>query len=743
MPWKLDPCRRHRDVPLKPAGLFPPGTDVIPMAGEEADRRRFRFSVKTKILLVFLALSVGALLATGILAFVQIGDVSRYAVESSSALGDRAVEDSTAAMERDARESLLLLARDQASISNIIFDRFSGEIEMMAHYAREIQADPARVRPRHFYLQDEEPQDPASTTVLFLSPGVENDIPLEERDAAGMMTDIFIPLFASDRNLAAVYVGTDSGMAFIYPWFTGMDASFDPRLRGWFRQAKETGAKTWSEPYVDLLGHGLMMTCSIPVSDPKRGWFWVIGADVTIETINQNIIGTQVGDSGYAMLIDQHGNVITRPGLSSGDMRWDESFVTENLLESGNAGLVEVAREMTAGREGVARVSFEGGDRFIAYAPVKSVNWSVGVVMPVDEVIAPALSTRQIILGASFETASHITRQQEQLRTTFTGIFLILIVVVIVLSLVFSRYLTRPLEDLKRGSEAFGKGDLDYRVEAHTGDEFEDLAVSFNRMAKDLKEHIRSLRLTTAEKERIQKELEIARGIQQSFLPESAPHIPGIDLEGVNLPAAEVGGDFYDFIPVGSTSWGLVIADVSGKGVPAALFMALSRTLIRASASRNPDPVASIREANRSIYLDSKTSMFVTLFYAILDIRKKTITFVNAGHNPPLLLASGSEGITLLKARGIALGVIDEVDLEPVEVALSPGDVMVLYTDGVTEATNERDEEYGVERLSSLVTASTGLSAKEIINAIVRDVTAFAGSRPQFDDITLMVLKVK
>ena len=710
---------------------------------EEEQNRHFRFSVKTKILLVFLLLSVSALLVTGILAFIQIGEVSRYAVESSSSLGDRAVEDSTAAMEKDARGSLLRLARDQAYISNIIFDRVSGEIEMMASYAGSIQADPSRVRARHFYLQDEEPADRTETSVLFLSPGIEKNVPVEERDAAGMMTDIFIPLFAADKNLAAVYVGTGSGMSFIYPWFTGMDASFDPRLRGWFTQAKETGNLTWSEPYVDLLGHGLMMTCSKPVSDPERGWFWVIGADVTVETINRNIIGTQVGDSGYAMLIDQHGNVITRPGLSSGDMRWDESFVTENLLESGNADLVNVAREMTAGKEGVATVGFEGGDRFIAYAPVKNVNWSVGVVMPIDEVIAPALSTRASILGASEDTASHITRQQETLRTVFTGAFVILLGVVIVLSLIFSRYLTRPLEELKKGSEAIGHGDLEHRVEVHTGDEFEDLGVSFNRMAADLKEHIRTLRLTTAEKERIQKELEIARGIQQSFLPESAPRIPGIDLEGFNLPAAEVGGDFYDFIPVGSSSWGLVIADVSGKGVPAALFMALSRTLIRASATRNPDPVASIREANRSIYLDSKTSMFVTLFYAILDIRKKTLTFVNAGHNPPLLLPSGSDGISLLKARGIALGVIDEVDLEPIEVQLGPGDVIVLYTDGVTEATNEQDREYGVERLSSMIHASRNLPAKGIISSIVSDVTAFAGTRPQFDDITLMVLKVE
>jgi len=252
------------------------------MDGEGSGSRNLRLSVKTKILLIFLMLSVSALLVTGILAFVQIGEVSRYAVESSSSLGDRAVEDSTAALERDARESLLRLARDQAYISNIIFDRVSGEIDMMTGYAQKIQEDPSRIRPRHFYLQDEEPPDRTRTTVLFLSPGVERNIPLEERDAAGMMDDIFIPLFAADRNLAAVYVGTESGMSFIYPWFTGMDASFDPRQRAWFTQAKSSGNTTWSEPYVDLLGHGLMMTCSKPVSNLEKGWFWVVGADVTI-----------------------------------------------------------------------------------------------------------------------------------------------------------------------------------------------------------------------------------------------------------------------------------------------------------------------------------------------------------------------------------------------------------------------------------------------------------------------------
>jgi sigma-B regulation protein RsbU (phosphoserine phosphatase) len=464
---------------------------------------------------------------------------------------------------------------------------------------------------------------------------------------------------------------------------------------------------------------------------------------VTIDTINENIIGTQVGDRGYAMLIDSEANVITRPGLSAGDRRWDESFVTENLLLSENAGLAGVAREMVAGKTGISRVAFEDGDRFIAYAPVESVNWSVGIVMPVDEVTAPARLSQETIQADTRAAADHMASQKQAMTTTFTLLFILLMLAVIILTIVFSRFLTEPLLKLQKGAQEIGQGNLEYRVEVETRDEFGSLARSFNTMAADLREYISTLKRTTAEKERMLKELEIAKGIQQSFLPESAPVIPGFDLEGCNLPALEVGGDFYDFIPLDADNYGLVIADVSGKGVPAALFMALSRTLIRASAHSIDDPVSSLREANTHLVEDSKTSMFVTLFYAVLDYREKTLTYVNAGHNPPIHIGAGSGKVTLLAAEGIALGVLDEITLESVKIPLKSGDLIVLYTDGVTEAVNALDEEYGVERLTACVEKNSSETAKEIIDAIVADVTGFAGERPQYDDITIMVLKVR
>jgi sigma-B regulation protein RsbU (phosphoserine phosphatase) len=712
------------------------------MSQGKHDDPTVRFSVRTKILLVFLALSVTALFVTGFLAFSQMEDVSQYAVDRSMDLGNKAGTSSAVALETDAQASLLRLAKDQAYISNILFEQIRGDIDIMAYYAGEVRGGNDTAGERTYHTQDDPPADRYSTTLLYYAPGTKDTTTAEELNAAAQMEQIFIPIYSADPRISAIYVGTDSGITFIYPWTSGLNSSFDPRLRSWFVDAKKNGGITWSKPYIDLLGRGLMVTCSRPVYNNHTGRTWVIGIDVTIDTINQNIIGTQVGDRGYALLIDESGNVITRPGLSSGDQRWDESFETENLLKSTNTDLAAVTGKMIAGDAGIARVKFEDGDRFIAYAPVPGVNWSVGVVMPVDEVTAPARLTRQQIQNESLDAADHMARQQETMKTIFTGIFFVLLVVVVVLTIIFSRFLTEPLLKLQEGAEAIGKGNLEYRVDVNTRDEFGSLARSFNTMASDLRDYISTLKRTTAEKERMLRELEIAKGIQQSFLPESAPALPGFDLEGFSLPALEVGGDFYDFIPLDSDHYGLVIADVSGKGVPAALFMALSRTLIRASASSIDDPVSSIREANWHIFQDSKTSMFVTLFYAVLDCRTRKLMFVNAGHNPPIHVGAAAGGVKLLNAKGIALGVLDEIALESVDIQLKTGDVVVLYTDGVTEATNEQDEEYGVERLTRCVEREKIHTSRDIIEAIVKEVMAFAGTRPQHDDITIMVLKV-
>jgi sigma-B regulation protein RsbU (phosphoserine phosphatase) len=246
-----------------------------------------------------------------------------------------------------------------------------------------------------------------------------------------------------------------------------------------------------------------------------------------------------------------------------------------------------------------------------------------------------------------------------------------------------------------------------------------------------------------AELERKKYELKIAHDIQRSFLPETVPSLKGFDLAAINHSAKEVGGDFYDFIPISDHQIGLTIGDVSGKSVSAALFMALSRTIVRASAAGKTLVAESMKNANKLIAADAKSGMFVTLFYALLDSKERTLTYVNAGHNPPLILNGKTGDLALLKAKGIVMGAMEDSELEEKEIELNDGDLVVFYTDGVTEAFDKDFNQFGLDRLQYITKKYHNLSAEGLIGKIMEEVLSFSGEAPQSDDITLMVLKVE
>ncbi|WP_292615026.1 SpoIIE family protein phosphatase [Methanobacterium sp. BAmetb5] len=245
----------------------------------------------------------------------------------------------------------------------------------------------------------------------------------------------------------------------------------------------------------------------------------------------------------------------------------------------------------------------------------------------------------------------------------------------------------------------------------------------------------------SAQLERRKKELEIAQQIQESFLPHTIPVIKNYDLAASSIPAQEVGGDFYDFIPITSKQTGLTIGDVSGKGIPAALFMAFSRTLLRAKACRNPGVGRMIESANNFINEEPHSNMFVTLFYSVLDNARNTLTFVNAGHNPPLLLRKKTGDIVRLSTGGVVLGAMKGLKMNEKTIDLQTGDLLVLYTDGITEAINQQEDQFGEERLIELLKENQELSSGDLKNLIIDQVYDFASGTSQADDITLMVLR--
>ena len=247
------------------------------------------------------------------------------------------------------------------------------------------------------------------------------------------------------------------------------------------------------------------------------------------------------------------------------------------------------------------------------------------------------------------------------------------------------------------------------------------------------------------EKKRLDHDLEIARDIQRILLPSEAPAINGFQISGINVPARQVSGDYFDYIHVDKERLGVAIADVSGKGVPASLIMAICRSVLRAEAAGNPSPADVLRKVNRQLYPDIKEDMFISMAYLVLDHQNDGVTLARAGHDAPLLYQQQSQTITPIKSPGMVVGidsgsVFDRLTVD-FSVPLERNDCLVLYTDGVTETLNSEGDEYGVDRMMQSVRASANDGASAIVKTIIEDVREFTGSVPQNDDITVIAIR--
>ena len=290
-----------------------------------------------------------------------------------------------------------------------------------------------------------------------------------------------------------------------------------------------------------------------------------------------------------------------------------------------------------------------------------------------------------------------------------------------------------------------GGGDLDYRSEIKTGDEIEELDLSFERMTGELKNYIKSLNQVTAEKERIGAELNVATKIQASMLPRIFPPFPNrgeFDLYGSMLPAKEVGGDFYDFFLVNEDTLAVLIADVSGKGVPAALFMVIAKTLIKNNAQYGYSPKEVFETVNNILCANNEEGMFVTAFIGYLDIPSGTFTCVNAGHNPPLIRQG--ENFNWLKIkRGLVLAGMEDMFYREEQITLKPGDMVFLYTDGVTEAVNTKNELFSDPRLFEIANKHKNADLKKFVHVVKEEIDLFAEGAEQADDITMLMMLYK
>jgi len=470
----------------------------------------------------------------------------------------------------------------------------------------------------------------------------------------------------------------------------------------------------WTEPYFDDAGtNSLMTTVGAGIYDMENRLAGISTVDWQIQSMVDRLSAIKPTANSFVLLASLKDNyIITNTHIDGAE----HSGLSLNSLPW--FGKLQFNKDETV----CVNLFTEDAVEYMSFSRLFDNGWLFSVQIPSREIFAE-IETR---------------------NNRFTIIILISSLVLFALTAyLMSLLINRPLHKLTSGVTELGGGNLDRQIDIRTKDEIGMLAAAFNKMTLELKESIKQITRERAEKERIGAELDVATKIQASMLPcifPAFPHRPEIDIYAVMQPAKEVGGDFYDFFLIDEDTLAVVIADVSGKGVPAALFMVIAKTLIKNNAQYGKSPKEVFEDVNNILCANNDANMFVTVFMGYLDIPSGRFTCVNAGHNPPLL-RSGGKYNWLQTRRGFVLAGMEDMFYKENEFFLKQGDELFLYTDGITEAINKKSEFFGDSRLIDTLNNYPGLPLNELAVSVKREIDKFADGAQQADDITMLVLR--
>lgn len=709
-------------------------------------------TIKTKILALLLGLTSVSLLIFLLVTSIDIKVKAKASLESSKEVWEGSILKSRKMLRSDTEGYMRALVKSQADHADSLFDKVESGINIMGEYAEVIFSDPTMFKHIDTYYSDMEPKNSENVSVVTLSPGGVKDTLKEQIDLLSNMDYVFKPIYLNDKNLLSVYMGTKEGIYKGFPWRSTIAKNYDPRKRGWYREALKTKNIGWTTPYIDAtpfpsrdhdMSKKLIVTCYKAVYDDKEKFIGVVASDITVKSLLE-IINTQVEDIGTAYIIDKEGKVIAYSGKKI-QYTYENSY---NLLESENEDYKKIIKKMISGKTGFDRYYDNSGrEKDLAYAPISSAGWSLAVEIPVDKIIASADIVENTFGKIHERTDADIDRAVNRAQINMVIAYLILIIIIIFVGIKMSEKLSNPIIKLTNYVELVGRGNLDHSIEINTGDEIQLLSESFNKMTKDLKLYIHELKETTAAKEKIESGLEIAKRIQVSMLPRIFPPFPArkeFDIFASMEPAKEVGGDYYDFFLIDENRLCFSIADVSGKGVPASLFMVIAKTLMKNEALRGISAEEILFNVNNMLVEDNDECLFVTAFLCILNIETGELEYSNAGHNPPLICRRDQHEYEYLSLeKNFVVGGIPGFKFKRASLKLENGDILYLYTDGVTEAMDKDNKQYSEVRLKKIL-SEMKKDERDVYNiekVIKEDIKKFVGEAEQSDDITMVILK--
>ena len=491
----------------------------------------------------------------------------------------------------------------------------------------------------------------------------------------------------------------------------------------WYLMPTLLDRPCWTEPYMDFdvstNSYEMVTSYCQAIKDNKGRKIGVINTSLSLSWLSQTISGVKPYPNSYSIMIGRGGTYFVHPDTT----KITRQTIFTQTLEQPDTAMTALGHAMQRGEQGIKRMSINGDDCYVFYKPLGKTGCSMAIVCPEDDIFSGFDRLRRAVMSM-----------------VILGLFLMLFI--------FIRIITRELSPLRRlalEAETIASGQFDAQLpELHRTDEIGQLSNSFADMQQSLVRYMGELQDTTAQKASIERDLHIASGIQMGMLPKNFPTYPDRDdvqLFASLVPAKEVGGDLFDFYFHNEKLF-FCIGDVSGKGVPASLVMAVTRSIFRTVSARETEPHRIMTTMNQAMAEMNQTNMFVTLFVGVLDLPTGHLLYSNAGHDAPLLIAEGVE--TLPCDSNIPVGVLPSWSYTRQEAQISTGTTIFLFTDGLTEAMNADKEQFRQERVDAVAAQALeqrSYEPRQLIAQMTQAVHQFVGDAEQSDDLTMMAIQ--
>lgn len=716
-------------------------------------------SIRKRILTVLFSSCLLSIILTSLIAFKAIYDTRELTLSIGNEIIFQAAENSQEALIQRAKLALEQTAFDKANELDENLGKVKKDVIILSNMMTNIASNPEEYHSRNIFEPSKNDIDKITAQLLFSSEVVDKSSPIlrQEIGLTANIQDFLIQINTNSNVIISSYVASKNGFTIMVDRFAGRKFQnsdikpdfYNATSRPWYIQAKKEDKTIFTDIVIDALGGGPCIICATPYY--ANGQFaGVVGMGTFLDNINEIILNTKIGDNGFGFVINKQGQIIASPH-TTGDLITGINNI-KDLRQSTNTSLADAVQKIINEKSGLTEANIDGKDYYLAYAPMKNTDWYFVTAMEVDTVIAPAKETHENIINIATEYMDNLS---EKTKMTVIGMIISISILLFFITYIgwsLADYLTKPIRQLSKGVQQIAMGNFNGKLNIHTGDEIESLAISFNAMTTELQTYIKNLEQITAEKERIATELNVATNIQKNMLPCIFPPYPDrkdFDIYAVMYPAKEVGGDFYDFYLLDENHLVITIADVSDKGIPAAMFMVITKTILKnfAMSMTSPDDFSAVVQcANRQLCENNEEMMFVTVFMGMLDLKTGKFIYVNAGHTPPMIRHKHKDDSTfeyLPVEKNCVLGINEEAQFKQQEVYLKQGDELFLYTDGVTEAINKEKKLYSIERLySNLNKINQKSSCQDILRDVKLSIDEFAQGMYQSDDITMLAIKL-